>query len=419
MQRRQFLASLGAISIGSFIPSAQAYNSNTLVHADESTDIPESVFPKVPKRKFGDTGVELPIVGLGAAVDLREKKALLATCLQYGMSYWDTSIMYGNGNSELGIGRFFSEYPEARDEVFLVTKNDDLDDNIPNVKVIDNEFHSSLQKMGVESVDAYVGLHAIEAPEQFTEEVKEWSRQMKKQGKFKYFGFSTHTNMPRMLMEASTLDWIDFILPRYNFEMMDDEDMQKGIEACYQEGKGLIAIKTQRKLAEDLTLSGDFESKAQEEMANHFLERGFTEGQAKLKMVLEDERITSAAIGIGDIGILVQNIAAALDQTLLSSKDKEVLRNFAQNTCHLSCKGCSHICESALPDVPYISDIMRQLVYYRGHGHHQKAKDSFARRIPAHAREKLLTTDYSLAEARCPQNIPIGKYVSEAVDLLA
>jgi hypothetical protein len=39
--------------------------------------------------------------------------------------------------------------------------------------------------------------------------------------------------------------------------------------------------------------------------------------------------------------------------------------------------------------------------------------------IPGTARSKLLSADYGLAEAQCPQHLPIAKLISEAVGKLA
>jgi predicted aldo/keto reductase-like oxidoreductase len=415
MKRRQFLSSMGAVTVGSLIPFSQACNTKDSSKSKEASETDKSVFPTIPRRTLGKTGVDLPVIALGSGGDLREKQAMLATCLQYGLNYWDTSIKYSDGNSEMGMGKYFSNHPDAREKVFLVTKADDIWANLPDIGVIIEQFSTSLQHLNMDFVDGYVGLHAMEAPEtQLNNDLKEWALSMKKQGKFKYFGVSTHKNMPQVLSAISKLDWIDFALTKYDFELMYDEEMHKAIEACYQAGIGLIAIKTQR----NLSLKGDLEIKAQKELAQHFLEKGFTEGQAKLKMVLEDKRITAASVGMGDIGILVQNIAAVLDKTLLTRADKEVLRNYASKTCQASCKGCAHICGAALPDMPYVSDIMRQLVYFDGHGDHHKARQSFAQ-IPIRFRKKLLTTDFSIAESRCPQNIPIGKFIAEAVRLLS
>jgi len=47
-----------------------------------------------------------------------------------------------------------------------------------------------------------------------------------------------------------------------------------------------------------------------------------------------------------------------------------------------------------------------------------RARELFAQ-IPVEARRRLLSIDYSVAEARCPQHMPIGELVAEAVSKLA
>ncbi|MBA7667163.1 hypothetical protein ES703_75248 [subsurface metagenome] len=57
-------------------------------------------------------------------------------------------------------------------------------------------------------------------------------------------------------------------------------------------------------------------------------------------------------------------------------------------------------------------------MYYNSYGDQNRARGLFAK-IPRRVRNKLLSTDYSTAEARCPQHLPIGKLVAEAVGKLA
>ena len=66
----------------------------------------------------------------------------------------------------------------------------------------------------------------------------------------------------------------------------------------------------------------------------------------------------------------------------------------------------------------YTSDVMRYLMYYNSYGDRERARGLFAE-IPAAARNSLLSVDYSEAEARCPQHMPIGELVAEAVRKLA
>ena len=115
---------------------------------------------------------------------------------------------------------------------------------------------------------------------------------------------------------------------------------------------------------------------------------------------------------------MTENVAAVLDKTELTRADIEVFKEYAKATCSGYCAGCAYICDSGLPDAPYISDIMRYLMYYNSYGRHDEARELFAQ-IPANIRDKLLNMDYSLAEARCPQHLPISELVAEAVNKLA
>ena len=149
----------------------------------------------------------------------------------------------------------------------------------------------------------------------------------------------------------------------------------------------------------------------------HFLEQGRAVEQAKIKFVLEDKRISSACVGMSNITNLTSNAVAALDKTGLARADKEALTEYAQATCSGYCAGCAYICDSGLPDAPYVSDIMRYLMYYNSYGRHDEARELFAQ-IPGNIRDKLLNMDYSLAEARCPQHLPIRELITEAVSVL-
>ena len=61
---------------------------------------------------------------------------------------------------------------------------------------------------------------------------------------------------------------------------------------------------------------------------------------------------------------------------------------------------------------------MRYMMYYNSYGHRDRAREHFAR-IPEDMKKRLLKVDYTLAEARCPQRLPISKIVADAADKLA
>ena len=99
--------------------------------------------------------------------------------------------------------------------------------------------------------------------------------------------------MAECLTAAAKAGWIDAIITRYNFRDMQDEKMNDAVEACNKAGVALIAMKTQAKEGKKSTTDKD------KELIEYFTKKGFTEGQAKIKAVLQDKRICSACVGVG------------------------------------------------------------------------------------------------------------------------
>jgi hypothetical protein len=159
-------------------------------------------------------------------------------------------------------------------------------------------------------------------------------------------------------------------------------------------------------------------TEAEKKLTEQLLKRGFTEAQANIKIVLDDKSFASVCAGMTNVAHLLENVAVTFDKTKLTQEDIDVFKEYAAATCSGYCAGCAHICDSALTTTPYVSDIMRYLMYYNSYGDQDRARELFSQ-IPTRVRNKLLSVDYSPAEAKCPQHMPIGKLIAEAVSKLA
>jgi len=409
IDRRNFLKAIGAAGLAPAFAGA----TNNEPNAPEKTQEPK--FPHVPKRKLGKTGVEVSCLSLGT--NRLDNQTILRAAFQWGVNYWDTANSYVGGNSEIEIGKFLSKNPDARKKLFIVTKAS----GARSVADVEERLTSSLKKMNTEYIDLYYGVHGLNDPARLTNELKKWVENAKKRKLIRFFGFSIHKNIPQCLTAAAKLGWIDALMTSYNFRLMQNTEITDAVDTCYKAGIGLIAMKTvaltfneRRKLEAGEKIGTEEDKK----LVSHFLNRGFTEQQAKIKAVLEDERISSACVGMNNVAALTSNVAAVLDKTKLTQADKGILKQYAEATCSGYCAGCADICDSALPDMPYVSDIMRYLMYYNNYGDRQHARELFAQ-IPGEVRNKLISVDYSRAETRCPQRIPIGKFIAEAVSKLA
>ncbi|MHC4395711.1 MAG: aldo/keto reductase [Planctomycetota bacterium] len=399
IDRRHFLKTMGAAGL------APAFAGVTKAEPNVPAKTQKTKYPQVPRRKLGKTGVKVSSLALGTIFDLVENQTVLRMSLRWGVNYWDTANNYVGGQSELGIGKFFAKNPKARKKVFLCTKAS----GAKTVAEVEERLQTSLKRMKTDYIDLYYGVHVMSNPARLTDELKQWAEKAKKRGVIRFFGFSSHSNMAECLAAAPKLGWIDAVLATYNFRVMQDKKLQAAVEACHKAGIGLTAMKTQGK---------PIKSEGDKKLTDHFLQRGFTEAQAKIKVALEDKRFSSVAVRMENIALLTSNVAAVLDKTKLTQADKDVFKQYAAETCNGYCAGCSNICNAALPNIPYVSEVMRYLMYYNSYGDTDRAKELFAK-IPAQVRGKLLSTDYRATEARCPQHLPIGKLVTEAVNKLA
>ncbi len=398
LTRRGFIKTLGfgGMAATSFsVPQAMAAQEQGGVKA-----------ASIPKRKLGRTGVEVSILSLGGMFDTINNQLLLRQAYNWGVTHWDTAEGYGNGLSEEGFGRFFTRMPEARKEIFLVTKS-----HAGSPEQMTQSLERSLKKLCTDHVDLYF-YHGIAGINEMSDALKEWAAQMKQAGKIKFFGFSTHTNMEDCLLGAAKLDWVDVIMFTYNFRLMHTDKMKEAVAACSKAGIGLVAMKSQG--------GGPVktDSEAELQMAGRFLEKGFTDKQAKLKAIWENLNIASICSQMPSLTTLSANVAAARDLTALSRKDYELLNRYAMDTRSGYCAGCGDICLEAVGGVIPVSDVMRCLMYYRDYGDRDLAQNVFAG-LSGETRLRLTEVDYSKAEKLCPQGLAITQLMREASRVLA
>lgn len=392
--RRDFLRTIGISGAGALlapaIPSAEP--------ADEILQVPE--------RPFGRTGANVPILSLGSTVGIASNQLMLRQAVQWGVTYWDTAPSYQGGNSEKGFGKYFGKYPQDRQKIFLVTKS-----GAWNTKGMTKDLTASLERMKTDYIDLFF-VHGISDISEMNEKTKAWAEKKKSQGKIRFFGFSTHSNMEECLLGAAGLGWIDGIMMTYNYRLMHKDRMKRAVDASVNAGIGLTAMKTQG--------GGQVNTNTETELklAGRFMQKGFTDAQAKLKAVWENPQIACICSRMPNMSILMSNTAAALDKTKLSSTDRKLLQQYARETHSGYCAGCTEICESATGKKMPIGDVMRCLMYGRSYGDQDYAVTEF-RKISENRRGQLAELDYSLAEKKCPQKIPIGKLIMEAIEELS
>ena len=399
VSRRDFVKALGVMGVGSAVGAGQAL---------AQTNAPAAAAPaapaapaKVPTRLFGKTGVQVSMLGLGGIFDTISNQLVLKQAVDWGVTYWDTAESYGNGNSEKGMGTFLEKNPHVRKDLFLVTKSHGGN--------MTDSLNKSLERLKTDYVDAYF-IHG--ATDGFSAETKAWAEKMKAAKKIRFFGFSTHSNMEQNLQDAAKAGWIDCIMLKYDFRSMQTDAMKAAMDAATKAGIGLTAMKTQGSGQIPTATEADLK------LGGHFIQRGFSQFQAKLKVLWENPQIACVCSQMGSVTVLQSNIAAALDKTKLTAADHSALREYAAATQSRHCAGCTDLCESALDCQVPVGDVMRCLMYHRSYGDQELARTVFGQ-LPDTARRGLAGFNYAAAEKACPHRLPIGQLMREAGELFA
>jgi predicted aldo/keto reductase-like oxidoreductase len=158
------------------------------------------------------------------------------------------------------------------------------------------------------------------------------------------------------------------------------------------------------------------DSESEIKMAGRFMQKGFSDNQAKLMAVWQDKRIASICSQMPNLTIMAANAVAALDQTHLSQTDNALLAHYAEQTSGDYCAGCERLCSEVLAERVPISDVMRCLMYVHSYQDFGLARSTFDS-LPIQTKKLLTQLDFSAAESSCPRNLPIGKLMREASTL--
>ena len=129
----------------------------------------------IARRKFGSTGVDVPVIGQGTwyieGSRDKERRSIeaLRTGLDLGMTHIDTAEMYGNGRAEELVGEAIAG---RRNEVFLVSKV--LPSNASRRGTIE-ACERSLKRLKTDWLDVYLlhwrGRHPVAETMQAMEEL--------------------------------------------------------------------------------------------------------------------------------------------------------------------------------------------------------------------------------------------------------
>jgi predicted aldo/keto reductase-like oxidoreductase len=345
---------------------------------------------KVPRKKLGQTGQDVPILLAGCAQKFDPKyDKILHRAFKEGVDYLDTALVYADGMSHKTIAPFIEQV--GRENLWITSKGPSSNATMDSYA---RDLDTCLEQLGTDHLDLYF-MHFVDDPKYLDPEYIQMGDRLRKSGKTRFFGFSCHGDrMVECMEKAARAGGIDAIMFRYSFSRYGDLELNRAMDACKKAGIGLIAMKTQNSVPDDQRHVKEFQSK------------NFTLPQAKLKAVWADERIDAAVSHMDNTKKLAENVAAAKSPMQLTMKEFQQLQRIATASAGYACQGCSHICESRVDGQVKVARPLRYLMYSECYGETERARRLYARLRPEE--RALDSVDLGAATAACPQGIDIA-----------
>jgi uncharacterized protein len=373
MDRRKFIQGLSAAIAG--VASGRTLDAFAAATTPEKSQALEY-------RTLGRTGLKVTAVSMG--VMNCSDPAVLLRAFDLGVNFYDTADCYMRGRNEEMVGKAFKG---KRNKVFIQTKVHDSDEKKMRASV-----ERSLRRLETDCIDVLVWHGFSSADEVSNPKFQDFMMKMKKEGKTRFTGFSSHSRMAPLLREAAKLDYHDVALVSYNFT--HSKEMKEAVAMAAQAGIGIVAMKTQ---------SGGYKKERMEGLNPH---------QAALKYVLRDTNIAATVPGVTTIEE-IEECAAVMGQSI-SKRDLDEVKAYHAfldgRICTL-CGGCTGACPYG---VPY-GDLLRAVMYHDGYQNDRLAKEALIKR--ASLEDSRRCSECSSCSVACRRGLDIRDQVERARSL--
>jgi len=348
------------------------------------------------ERTLGRTGLKLPIVSMG--VMNADVPGILRRAYELGIRHFDTAAVYQNGRNEEMVGNVVKEMG-IRDKVVISTKvgtRASFQNTAEAKKGFIDRFDASLKRLQMDHVDVLYHHGVDDADHAKSEGQIEALQTLKKQGKTRFIGISTHETVP-VLNAVIPLSVFDVALVTINYTMAHDAERLSTIERAAKSGMGIVAMKTQAggTVRPDSKLPKELPPESQ---------------TALLKWVLNHDFIATAIPGFSTYEHLEQDFSVVRNLAYTEA-EKRFLADKAFVAQAEFCHQCGE-CRSDCPKQVDIPALMRSHMYAV-----QYRNVSMARHTLAAAGGLGACADCGECVAACRKTVQIARKIGQLKEL--
>jgi aryl-alcohol dehydrogenase-like predicted oxidoreductase len=202
---------------------------------------------ELPRRTLGDSGIEVPIVGIGCnnfggRIDEARSERVILTALDHGVGFFDTADIYSRGRSEEILGRALGR---RRDEAVIATKfggeMGSVERSGGSRRWIAEAVEDSLRRLGSDHIDLYQ--HHFFDEHTAQEETLDALNELVLAGKVRAIGCSNYdgAQLERAAAISGEHRWATFVTAQNEYSLLKRGDVERSVTpAARRLGVGIL-----------------------------------------------------------------------------------------------------------------------------------------------------------------------------------
>jgi predicted aldo/keto reductase-like oxidoreductase len=378
-------------------------------------------------RRFGKLDFSVSALGFGAMrlpqkdgkIDEETAQRMLYYAIDHGVNYVDTAYTYHGGESEVFLGKALTG--GYREKVKLATK-------LPCWLVkgpddFDKYLNEQLMRLQADCVDFYL-LHSLNREKWLRLRdlgVLNWAEKAKKDGRFKYLGFSFHDDGETFKQIVDAYDW-DMCQIQYNFIDVENQAGTEGLR--YAAGKGIPVVVMEPLLGGKLAdppapIQSIWDQAAQKRLAIDWA----------LRWLWHQPEVAVVLSGMSSMEQVQQNVAFASDPGYDALNEAELalygrVRDTYKTLTAIPCTNCRYCmpCPHHV-DIPGNFKAYNEGVAYEkpdaARGQYDWWRYSYEElKLVEHDIRALNCVGCGECEEKCPQGIPIRRWIAKVHEVL-
>jgi len=324
--RRDFLKSSLAAAAGT---------ASTRISNGKASE-PSPATRQIAKRPFGATGLDLPVLGMGSSplvvpwsrgygskpASVEERAELVRYAYNRGVRYFDTARTYYDAEQVMGAG-----LKGVASECVIASKV-----TVLKPEMVRPSVEKSLETLGVDRIDV-MQVHSSGAIERggFGPAMKIHAElvKLRDEGLFKYIGLTTHVAFETVHKLICTGGFDQALLTICYFNkgmdtLLSKENRafrEKCLDKAHELGMAVVAMKVMG--------ASIFGRMSKSVVPNYDAADRAKLPAAAMRWVLNDERVSVMAIGMGYREEIDQNAATLSSDLLLTEQDRRLLADYS------------------------------------------------------------------------------------------